>query len=220
VRQMLQRRSTKWGYGRWERLTAKDKVLDELIAKLEATTPLRFNSAPKRWRGKARLVGNSRRLTARMRRSMVVCRLNQLASQQAAKQGDEGLLRAYQPRTEANLGRALNRSSAASVRSCSDQYPRGSRQQRSATAAQRCKVDAPNQTSSRTWLVTTAERTVKRCRGFSGATNTTVRGPISVFQRAKRPPSIGGWGGSRRGDPRHRPHHKQTTLRRRNVSTI
>jgi hypothetical protein len=54
VRQMLQRRSTKWGYGRWERLTAKDKVLDELIAKLEATTPLRFNSAPKRWRGKAR----------------------------------------------------------------------------------------------------------------------------------------------------------------------
>jgi hypothetical protein len=67
---------TKWGFGRHERLTAKDKVLDQLIAKLEATTPLRFNPAPKHWRGRARLVSNSRRLTARMRRSLVVCRLN------------------------------------------------------------------------------------------------------------------------------------------------
>ena len=32
---------------------------------------------------------------------MIVFRLNQLASQQAAKEGDDGLLRAYQPRTEA-----------------------------------------------------------------------------------------------------------------------
>jgi hypothetical protein len=81
------RHRTKWGYGRRERLTAKDKVLDELIAKLDATTgPLRFNPAPKHWRGKVRLVSNSRRLIARMRRSMIVCRLNQLASQQAAKQ--------------------------------------------------------------------------------------------------------------------------------------
>jgi hypothetical protein len=32
---------------------------------------------------------------------MIVCRLNQLASQQAAKQGDDGLLRAYQPLAEA-----------------------------------------------------------------------------------------------------------------------
>jgi hypothetical protein len=95
------RHRTKWGFGRQERLTAKDKVLDELIAKLDATTPLRFNPAPKHWRGKSQLVSNSRRLTARMRRSMVVCRLNQLASQQAAKQGDDGLLRAYQPLTEA-----------------------------------------------------------------------------------------------------------------------
>ena len=63
--------------------------------------PLRFNPPPKQWRGKARLVSNSRRLTARMRRSMIVCRLNQLASQQAAKQGDVGLLRAYQPLAEA-----------------------------------------------------------------------------------------------------------------------
>lgn len=32
---------------------------------------------------------------------MVVCRLNQLASQQATKQGDDGLLRAYQPLADA-----------------------------------------------------------------------------------------------------------------------
>ena len=92
---------TKWGYGRCERLTAKEKVLDELIAKLEATTPLRFNSAPKHWRGRARFVSNSRRLTARMRRSLIVCRLAMLATQQSAKRGDDGLLRAYQPLTEA-----------------------------------------------------------------------------------------------------------------------
>jgi hypothetical protein len=92
---------TKWGFGRRERLKAKDKVLDELTAKLEATTPLRFNPAPKHWRGKAQLVANSRSLIGRMRRSLITCRLNQLATQQAAKQGDDGLLRAYQPRADA-----------------------------------------------------------------------------------------------------------------------
>jgi hypothetical protein len=92
---------SKWGFGRHERLRARDQKLDELIAKLEAITPLRFNPAPKHWRGRARLVGNSRALTLRMRRAMIVCRLNQLASQQAAKQSDDGLLRAYQPRADA-----------------------------------------------------------------------------------------------------------------------
>ena len=93
---------SKWGFGRHERLRARDQKLDELIVKLDATTgPLRFNPAPKHWRGRARLVGNSRRLTARMRRSMIVCRLAMLASQQAAKQDDDGLLRAYQPLAEA-----------------------------------------------------------------------------------------------------------------------
>jgi hypothetical protein len=38
---------TKWGFGRRERLTAKDKALDELVTKLDATTPLRFYPAPK-----------------------------------------------------------------------------------------------------------------------------------------------------------------------------
>jgi hypothetical protein len=92
---------SKWGFGRRERLRARDQKLDELIAKLEAAEPLRFSPAPKHWRGRARLVSNSRRLTARMRRSLIFCRLAMLASQQAAKQGDDGLLRAYQPRTEA-----------------------------------------------------------------------------------------------------------------------
>jgi hypothetical protein len=92
---------SKWGFGRRERLRARDQKLDELIAKLDATTPLRFNAPPKHWRGRARLVSNSRRLTARMRRSLILCRLAMLASQQAAKQGDDGLLRAYQPRADA-----------------------------------------------------------------------------------------------------------------------
>ena len=93
---------SKWGFGRHERLRARDQKLDELIAKLDATTgPLRFSPAPKHWRGKARLVSNSRRLTARMRRSLIFCRLAMLASQQAAEPGDDGVLRAYQPRTEA-----------------------------------------------------------------------------------------------------------------------
>jgi hypothetical protein len=92
---------SKWAFGRRERLRARDQKLDELLAKLEAAEPLRFNAAPKHWRGRPRLVSNSRRLSARMRRSLIVCRLNQLASQQAAKQGDGGILRAYQPLAEA-----------------------------------------------------------------------------------------------------------------------
>jgi hypothetical protein len=93
---------SKCGFGRHERLRARDQKLDELIAKLDATTgPLRFNPAPKHWRGRARLISNSRRLTARMRRSLIFCRLTQLATQQAAKPGDDGLLRAYQPRADA-----------------------------------------------------------------------------------------------------------------------
>jgi hypothetical protein len=94
------RHRTKWGFGRRERLNAKDRVLDELIAKLETNVALRFNPAPKHWRGKARLVANSRSLVGRMRRSLITCRLNQLATQQAAKEGDDGCLRAYQPRAE------------------------------------------------------------------------------------------------------------------------
>ena len=96
---------TKWGFGRHERLRARDQKLDELIAKLETTVALRFSLAPKHWRGRARLVSNSRRLTARMRRSLIFCRLAMLA-RQSAKQGDNGLLCAYQPLSE--VARAID----------------------------------------------------------------------------------------------------------------
>jgi hypothetical protein len=92
---------SRMGLGRGERLKARDKHLDRMQAQLDTTTPLRFKPAPKHWRGKAQLVSNSRALTMRMRRSMIVCRLAMLASQQAANQGDDGLLRAYQPRADA-----------------------------------------------------------------------------------------------------------------------
>jgi hypothetical protein len=93
---------SKWGFGRHERLRARDQKLDELIAKLDATTgPLRFNPAPKHWRGKAQLVANSRSLANSMRRNLIALRLNALATQQAAQRGDDGLLRAYQPLAEA-----------------------------------------------------------------------------------------------------------------------
>jgi hypothetical protein len=91
----------KWGFGRRERLKAKDKALDELLDKLEGLRPLRLKPTPKSWRGKVRLISNSRRLTVRMRRSLIFCRLAMLASQQAAKQRDDGLLRAFQPLAEA-----------------------------------------------------------------------------------------------------------------------
>ena len=89
------------GFGRGERFRERDKHLDRMQAQLDTTTPLRFKPALKNWRGKARLVSNSRALTMRMWRSMIFCRLDMLAAQQAANQGDNGLLRAYRPRAEA-----------------------------------------------------------------------------------------------------------------------
>jgi hypothetical protein len=56
---------SRYGFGRAERLRERDKHLDRVQAQLDATLPLRFNPAPKHWRGKAQLVSNSRRLTAR-----------------------------------------------------------------------------------------------------------------------------------------------------------
>jgi hypothetical protein len=70
----------KWGMGREERLRAADQQLDGIIAKLETTKPLRLNGAPTSWGGKAQLVYRSRRLTQRMRRSLIMLRLSQLAS--------------------------------------------------------------------------------------------------------------------------------------------
>jgi hypothetical protein len=75
---------SRYGFGRQERMRAADLHLDQLIAKLETTEPLRLNGAPASWGGKAKLVYRSHRLTRRMRRSMIVLRLSQLATQNAS----------------------------------------------------------------------------------------------------------------------------------------
>ena len=72
------------GFGRAERLRERDRYVDRVQAR--------------------RMRGRKRRPTMTMRRSMIVCRLAQLAHQQKAKDGsDEPLpfMRAYQPRKAA-----------------------------------------------------------------------------------------------------------------------
>jgi hypothetical protein len=92
---------SKWGLGREERLRAADLNLDQLIAKLETSEPLRFNGAPASWGGKAQQVYRSRRLTMRMRRNVVTLRLYQLASQAANNSGGLDITRAFTPRKDA-----------------------------------------------------------------------------------------------------------------------
>jgi hypothetical protein len=97
----VQHRS-RYALGRTERLRARDRALDELQTKLDAVEPLRFNGAPASWGGRAQQVYRSRRLTERMRRSMIVLRLNQLASQQAKNIGGcLDITRTYRPRAAA-----------------------------------------------------------------------------------------------------------------------
>jgi hypothetical protein len=92
------RHRTKYGFGRDERTRARDKVLDQLVAKLETNVPLRFKPAPAHWWGKSQIVYNSRSLAQTMRRRMIELRLSQLASQQARERDKEGdTLRTYQP---------------------------------------------------------------------------------------------------------------------------
>jgi hypothetical protein len=73
-----------YGFGRGERLRERDRYVDRVQDR--------------------RLRGRKRRLTMTMRRSMIVCRLAQLAHQQTAKDGSEKplpFMRAYQPRKAA-----------------------------------------------------------------------------------------------------------------------
>jgi hypothetical protein len=96
------RRVSQYGFGRAARRANQDKRLDELIAKLETKTPLKFKPAHPSWGGRAQQVYNSRALTQVMRRRLVQLRLSQLASQQArerAHKDDE--LDTMQPRAEA-----------------------------------------------------------------------------------------------------------------------
>jgi hypothetical protein len=73
-----------YGFGRSERLRERDRYIDRVQDR--------------------RLRGRKRRLTMTMRRSMIVCRLTQLAHQQKAKDGSDKplpFMRAYQPRKTA-----------------------------------------------------------------------------------------------------------------------
>jgi hypothetical protein len=167
---------SRYGFGREERLRERDKHLDRMQAQLDTTTPLRAKPAPKHSRGRAQLVSNSGALTMRMRRSMIVSRLAVLASQQAAKQGDDGLLRAYQPRAEAaraidikpiwqarsseQLQAALDTAQSAAFAALSSNDP----QQRLAAA----RVFPAIKRSKTTWLATAAKRTAKRPPKFLG----------------------------------------------------
>ena len=70
-----------YGFGRSERLRERDRYVDRVQAR--------------------RLRGRKRRLTMTMRRSMITCRLAQIAHQLKAKEGSEKLLqfrRGFQPR--------------------------------------------------------------------------------------------------------------------------
>ena len=85
------------GFGRVERLKARDKALDELIAKLETAMPLRYRT-PECWQGLAKLVYNSRALMNARRRAMVSLRLKQLADQCVPRRTKpDDRIRTYQP---------------------------------------------------------------------------------------------------------------------------
>jgi hypothetical protein len=98
-----------YGFGRAERLRERDRYVDRVQAR--------------------RLRGRKRRLTMTMRRSMIVCRLAQLAHQQKAKHGsDEPLsfMRGYQPRKAAieaipNLKRLLKAQTTEALEQALDQ---------------------------------------------------------------------------------------------------
>ena len=88
----------RYGFGRETRRRAKDKKLDEIIAKLETKEPLRLKPAPASWQGKARKVYHSHRLQEAMRRRLIELRLDQLASQQASEgHKDDDTLKGYMP---------------------------------------------------------------------------------------------------------------------------
>ena len=91
----------RYGFGRDERRRVCDQKLDELIAKVESPTSLRFKGSFACWHGKAQRLSNSRRLTKNLRSRMITLRLSQLASQHATDDGNLKLTRAYKPRADA-----------------------------------------------------------------------------------------------------------------------
>jgi len=90
----------RYGFGREIRRRAKDKKLDEIIAKLETKEPLLFKPAPASWQGKARKVYRSHRLQEAMRRRLIELRLDQLAYQYPNDVEDDTIT-THQPFAEA-----------------------------------------------------------------------------------------------------------------------
>jgi hypothetical protein len=88
--------SASYGFGRETRRRARDKLLDQLIAKLETSEPLKLKPAPASWRGKAQQVYRSRSLHEAMRRRLIELRLHQLAYQQTRDEADD-TLQTHQP---------------------------------------------------------------------------------------------------------------------------
>ena len=187
----------KWGMGREERMRAADQSLDQLISKLETTEPLRLNGAPASWRGKAKLVYRSRRLTQRMRRRMVTLRLHQLASQQptiAAASTSPApsrparrhsaipeLGQVWRATSTERLEQALDKAQCALLKALDSNDPR----QRIIAA----RLMLKNQAARERGLDITDARTDQRRR--NSATNKQRAGPYRGILKAKRPPAMG-----------------------------
>jgi len=87
---------SRYGFGRDERRRARDKVLDELIAKVESNERLTFKPVHPALGGRRAILANSRRLKRSIRERLVKLRLHQLASQQTSGKPTQG----YQPLAE------------------------------------------------------------------------------------------------------------------------
>jgi hypothetical protein len=94
---------SRYGFGRNARRKAQDRLLDELIAKVETNTPLRLKPTPAHWRGRTGIVYNSQRLRQAMRRRLISLRLHQLGEQQATSRANEDdVLTTRRPTPEAS----------------------------------------------------------------------------------------------------------------------
>lgn len=86
----------RYGFGRDERRRARDKVLDQLIAKVESNVRLTFKPVHPALGGRRAILANSIRLKRKIRERLVKLRLHQLASQQTSGNPTQG----YQPLAE------------------------------------------------------------------------------------------------------------------------
>jgi len=133
-----------YGFGRSERLRERDRYVDRVQDR--------------------RLRGRKRRLTMTMRRSMITCRLAQLAHQQKAKDGSDGAIAIHarlsasqsrnrdDPRSKATMESPNGRSPRTSPGSSANGYPGRSSIRRHASSNSRRKPHVENAGSATTWL--------------------------------------------------------------------